>query len=53
MKLKYKNEKISECAVVPLPDKIKGQVPIAFAVLKKGNSSKDMEKVLKKYVDKN
>ncbi len=34
-----------------MPDKIKGQVPIAFVVLKKGKPSEKLEKKLKKYVD--
>lgn len=42
---------ITECAVVPMPDDIKGQTPIAFVVLKKGDGSEKLEKKLKKYVD--
>ena len=42
---------VKDCAVVPMPDKIKGQVPIAFVVLKWGKSSEKLEKKLKKHVD--
>jgi len=43
------DKKVNECAVVPIPDKIKGQVPVAFVVLKHGKAS---EKHIKKHVDK-
>jgi len=43
---------VNECAVVPISDKIKGEVPIAFAILKSGKGSPELEKELKKYVDK-
>jgi len=43
---------INESAVVSIPDKIKGEVPIAFVVLKKKDGAKDLEKELKKHVDK-
>jgi len=43
---------VNESAVVPIPDKIKGEVPIAFVVLKKKNGSADLEKELKNHVDK-
>jgi len=46
------NKKVRECAVVPIPDKIKGQVPVAFVILKKGNGSEVLEKELRGYVDK-
>lgn len=46
-----KHQLVNECAVVPISDKIKGQVPIAFIVLKKGNPSAALEKKLKKHVD--
>ena len=42
---------VNESAVVPLPDKIKGEVPIAFVVLKSGTPSETLEKKLKKDVD--
>jgi acetyl-CoA synthetase len=45
------NKKVRECAVVPIPDKIKGEVPIAFVVLKKGKGSEVLEKQLVKHVD--
>jgi len=35
-----------------MPDKIKGQVPIAFVVLKHGTPSPELEKELIRYVDK-
>ena len=47
----HDNKKVGDCAVVPMPDKLKGQVPIAFVVLKKGTGSIKLEKKLKKYVD--
>jgi len=46
------NKKVGECAVVPIPDKIKGEVPIAFVVLKKGKGNEKLEKKLVKDVDK-
>jgi acetyl-CoA synthetase len=46
------NDVVNESAVVPIPDKIKGQVPIAFVVLKKGNPSEALKKQLTKNVDK-
>jgi acetyl-CoA synthetase len=48
------NKKVNESAVVPIPDKIKGQTPIAFVVLKnsKIKPSEALEKELKKHVDK-
>jgi acetyl-CoA synthetase len=46
------HELVSECAVVPMPHDIKGQVPIAFVILKKGEGSKRLEKELIKQVDK-
>ncbi|NPE26498.1 acetate--CoA ligase [Methanococcoides sp. SA1] len=47
----HDNKKVGDVAVVPMPDKIKGQVPIAFVVLKKGKPSKKLEQKLRKYVD--
>ncbi len=47
----HENKVVGECAVVPMPDKIKGQVPIAFVVLKKKKPSEKLEKKLMKYVD--
>lgn len=47
----HDNSLISEVAVVPMPDKLKGQVPIAFIVLKKGSPSKKLESKLRKYID--
>lgn len=47
----HDNWHVKDCAVVPMPDKIKGQVPVAFVVLKWGKSSKELEKKLKKHVD--
>jgi len=44
--------KVTECAVVPKPDEVKGQVPIAFVVLKKAKGTEKLEKKLKQYVDK-
>ncbi len=46
------NKKVNECAVVPVPHDIKGQVPIAFVVLKHGKGSPELEQELKKHVDK-
>ena len=42
---------VGDCAVVPMPDKIRGQVPVAFVVLKRGNPSKGLEQELRKHVD--
>ena len=46
------HENINETAVVPIPDKIKGEVPIAFAILKHGEGSEQLEKEIKGFVDK-
>ena len=46
----HDNKKVGDCAVVPMPDKIKGQVPIAFIVLKKGKPSDKLEKKLVGYI---
>jgi len=46
------DEKVGECAVVPIPDKIKGEVPIAFVVLKTGKGSEALSKELVGQVDK-
>ncbi|MBU0894740.1 MAG: acetate--CoA ligase [Nanoarchaeota archaeon] len=44
---------VNESAVVPIPDKIKGQTPIAFVVLKgKNKNPEKIEKKLKSHVDK-
>lgn len=43
---------VVECAVVPKPDEVKGQVPVAFVVLKKGASEAGLEEGIKKQVDK-
>jgi len=43
---------VNESAVVPIPDKIKGEVPVAFVVLEHGKPSPELEKTLKKHVDK-
>ena len=42
---------VNETAVVPIPDKIKGEVPVAFVVLKKGEPSEDLIKKIKKQAD--
>ena len=47
----HDSKKVGDVAVVPMPDKIKGQVPIAFVVLKHGKGSPKLEKKLRKYVD--
>jgi acetyl-CoA synthetase len=42
---------VIECAVVPKPDPIRGQVPVAFAVLKPGaRASKGLEELIVKQV---
>jgi len=48
------HKNINESAVVPIPDKIRGQVPVAFAVLKnlKSTNSENLEKQLKRHIDK-
>jgi acetyl-CoA synthetase len=46
------NKYVNETAVVPIPDKIKGEVPIAFVVLERGEASEKLEKILKSHVDK-
>lgn len=46
------NPKVGECAVVPIPDEVKGEVPIAFVILKEVDATPELEKELKKHVDK-
>jgi acetyl-CoA synthetase len=51
------SEKVNESAVVPIPDEIKGQVPVAFVVLENEKlldekPTEELEKELKKHVDK-
>lgn len=46
------SEKVIECAVVPVPEEIKGQVPVAFCVLREGGGDEALEKELKIFVDK-
>jgi acetyl-CoA synthetase len=46
------DKRVGECAVVPIPHTIKGEVPVSFVVLKKAKPSKDLEKALKHHVDK-
>ncbi|MBM3303789.1 MAG: acetate--CoA ligase, partial [Candidatus Aenigmarchaeota archaeon] len=43
---------VDESAVVPAADQIKGQVPVAFVVLKKGIPSPELEKRIVKSVEK-
>jgi len=44
---------VNESAVVPIPDKIKGQVPVAFVILKKQTKNiKNLEKQIISYVIK-
>ena len=43
---------VSECAVVPAPDDIKGQVPIAFVILKEKEPSDELKDSLIKQVVK-
>jgi len=46
-----KFRKINESAVVPISDKIRGQIPIAFVVLKRGKPGEKLERKIKKHVD--
>lgn len=46
------SRKVNESAVVPIPDQIKGQVPVAFVILRRGRPSPELERQLKKHVDK-
>lgn len=46
-----KFKKVNESAVVPIPDKIRGQVPVAFIVLKSGDPGEKLEKKIKSHVD--
>lgn len=47
----HSNKSVGGCAVVPMPDKIKGQVPIAFVVLRNQSPSEELKKKLIKQVD--
>ncbi len=46
------SKQVNECAVVPVPHEIKGEVPVAFVVLRHGTGSPALEAKLKKHVDK-
>jgi len=46
-----KHRKVNESAVVPIPDQLRGQVPVAFVVLKRGKGSEKLEKKIKHHVD--
>ena len=46
------SKKVNECAVVPIPHEVKGEVPVAFVVLRHGTGSEALENKLKKHVDK-
>ena len=48
------HNKVNETAVVPIPDKIKGEVPVAFCVLESRDAkgSEELIKELKAHVDK-
>ncbi len=43
---------VNESAVVPAVDKIKGQVPVAFVVMKSGSPSESLENQIIKHVNK-
>ena len=48
-------DKVIECGVVPIPDAIKGEVPVAFVVLDEKHLSESVETIeseIKKHVDK-
>ena len=47
------HKSVNECAVVSVPDKIKGEVPVAFAVLRKkiNFETSSLEQQIKKHVD--
>ncbi|MCF7910072.1 acetate--CoA ligase [Candidatus Pacearchaeota archaeon] len=45
------HKKVGECAVVPMPNELKGQIPVAFVVLKSGKPSEKLIKKIKKQVD--
>ena len=42
---------VNESAVVPIPDELRGEVPVAFVVLKKGTPTENLEIEIKKHVD--
>ena len=46
-----KHKLINESAVVPIPDEMRGEVPVAFVVLKYGKPSDELEAEIKKHVD--
>ncbi|MEA3345321.1 MAG: acetate--CoA ligase [Chloroflexota bacterium] len=47
------HEEVVECAVVPAPDEIRGQVPVAFVrLLKEGNGSEELAKEITDHVVK-
>ena len=46
------HKKVNECAVVPIPHDIKGQVPVAFVVLSSGEGSDVLSKDITGHVDK-
>src|SRR3989344_1006414 len=46
-----KHKLINESAVVPIPDEMRGEVPVAFVVLRYGKPSDELEAEIKKHVD--
>ncbi|MFH1377054.1 MAG: acetate--CoA ligase [Candidatus Woesearchaeota archaeon] len=42
---------VNESAIVPMADKLRGQVPVAFVILKRGSPSDELVKKIKKQVD--
>ncbi len=46
-----RNPNVAECAVVSKPDEIKGEVPIAFVILKNSEDPEKMRKEIKKTTD--
>jgi len=45
------HKQINESAVVPISDQLRGEVPVAFVVLKSGQPSEALEATIKKHVD--
>ncbi|MFH1749541.1 MAG: acetate--CoA ligase [bacterium] len=46
------DDQVNECAVVPIPDEVKGEVPVAFVVLQSGDGSEDLVKQIKADADR-
>ncbi|MFC1656477.1 acetate--CoA ligase [Patescibacteria group bacterium] len=46
------DDQVNECAVVPIPHEVKGEVPVAFVVMQSGEPNEDLVKQIKADADR-